>query len=40
MQQKHVIFFDDASRGNPRVVGVGGVLWDPGGKKGTKFLSS
>jgi ribonuclease HI len=35
MQKKkfHTLCFDGASKGNPREVGMGGILYDPGGKK-------
>ena len=31
-RSKHLLFFDGASKGNPRIIGRGGVLLDPNGK--------
>ena len=31
LQNKAIIFFDEASKGNPRAAGVGGVIFFPGG---------
>lgn len=31
-RSKHILFFDGASKGNPRVAGGGGVLVNPNGQ--------
>ena len=33
----HTLFFDGASKGNPGMTGVGGVIFDPGGNKKEDF---